>query len=194
MSEVEAALTKWISEVKMLERQFGEKVCDKMKIAIMTSMLPPIIQDFVYQNVTRDMLFENLLEKIGVWVGKSCRHERRVTPMDAGEVGWSDDNESEEHVGAVGAWSRCGRCDGWEHFARDCPCKGKGKWDFGKFGGKGKHNGNSNSKGGYKGDGKNNQYKGDGKGGKGQKVGGKGYQGTCWRCGMVGHKANECTK
>ena len=53
----------------MLESQFGEKVGDKMKIAIMTSMLPPVIQDFAYQNVTRDMLFENLLEKIGVRVG-----------------------------------------------------------------------------------------------------------------------------
>ena len=95
---------------------------------------------------------------------------------------------------AVGAWSRCNRCDRWGHFARDCPSKGKEKWDFGKGGGKGNHNGNSNFKGGYKGDGKNNQHKGDGKGGKGQKGGGKGYQGTCWRCGMVGHKANECTK
>ena len=42
----------------MLESQFGEKVGDKMKIAIMTSMLPPVIQDFACQNVTRDVLFE----------------------------------------------------------------------------------------------------------------------------------------
>ena len=43
---------------------------------------------------------------------------------------------SEEHVDAVGAWSRCSRCDGWGYFARGCPSKGKGKWDFGKGGGK----------------------------------------------------------
>ena len=76
--------------------------------------------------------------------------------MDIGEVGWSDDNESEEHVDAVGAWSRCNRCDGWVHFARDWPSKGKGKLEFGKGGGKGDRNGNSHFKGGYKGDGKNN--------------------------------------
>ena len=67
----------------MLERKVGEKVGDKMKmkIAIMTSMLPPVIQDLVYQNV-------------------SCRHERGVTTMD---VGWSDCNEGEEDVDPVGA-------------------------------------------------------------------------------------------
>ena len=65
VSRVEAALTKWISKVKMLESQFGENVGGKMKIAIMTSMLPLVIQDFVYQNVRR--------------MGrKSCRHERGV--------------------------------------------------------------------------------------------------------------------
>ena len=80
MSEVEAALTKWISKVKMLESQFGEKVGDKMKIAIMTSMLPLVIQDFVYQNVTRED------RRVG---RKSCRHEREghATPMDIGRLG-----------------------------------------------------------------------------------------------------------
>ena len=69
VSEVEAALTKWISKIKMLESQFGEKVDDKMKIAIMTLMLPFVIQDFVYQNVTRDMLFENYSRR------SACRSE-----------------------------------------------------------------------------------------------------------------------
>ena len=37
------------------------------------------------------------------------------------------------------------------------------------------------------------EWKGDGKGdGKGEKGKGKGYQGTCWKCGKVGHKALEC--
>ena len=127
VSEVEAALTKWISKIQMLESQFGEMVGDKIKIATMTSMLPPVIQDFVCHNVTRDMLFETLLEKIGVWVGYRVAMNEVVTHMDVGEVGWSDYNESEEHVDAVGAWSRCNRCDGWGHFAQDCPSKGNGK-------------------------------------------------------------------
>ena len=98
--------------------------------------------------------------------------------MDIGEVGWNDDNESEEHVDAAGAWSRCNRCDGCGHFARDCPSKGKGKSDFGKGGGKGNRDVNSNFKGGCIGDGKNNQYKGNGQGGKGAEE---------WRQGLPGN-------
>ena len=52
VSEVETWLTKWISKIKILESQFGEKFGDKMKTAIMPSMLRLAIQDFVYQNVT----------------------------------------------------------------------------------------------------------------------------------------------
>ena len=29
---------------------------------------------------------------------------------------------------------------------------------------------------------------------KGPTDSGKGYQGTCWRCGKVGHKASECAR
>ena len=155
VSEVEGALTKWISKVKMLEKQFGETVGDKMKIAIMTSMLPSVIQDFVYQNVNRDTLFEGLLEKIGVWVNNRVAMNEGGTPMDVGEVDWND-NEGNEHVDAVGAWTRCNRCEGWGHIARDCPTKGKGKGgDYAKGGGKGSYG----YMGGGKGDGKNNQYK-----------------------------------
>ncbi len=59
---------------------------------------------------------------------------------------------------------------------------------------------NSWAKGGVKGGGKG-PSKGSfpGKGDFGQAKGlkgvgkGAGYQGTCWRCGAVGHKAAECT-
>jgi hypothetical protein len=56
---------------------------------------------------------------------------------------------------------------------------------FGKAKGKGKENHNF---GGYYGKGKG---KDSGKGGF-SKGGGKGYQGTCYSCGKVGHKAWEC--
>ena len=61
----------------------------------------------------------------------------------------------------------------------------------GGFKGYGKGRG---TKGGFKGDGKGSGYKGFEKGywpeGEGK---GGGYQGTCFKCGKVGHKAVECS-
>ena len=91
----------------------------------------------------------------------------------------------------------CLRCGGFGHFARECPtpeCRGKGK---GAKGGKGgvdfRFKGKGESvKGGWGWYGKSGfTDNGLGKGNKG-KSGGKGYQGICWLCGEVGHKAAEC--
>ena len=90
-------------------------------------------------------------------------------PMDIGGLGWPEDEEWS--VDAVSAGTQCYRCGGKGHMASQCPTqKGKGKGQE-KGKGKGKGKGNSAEKG------------------KGE---GKGYQGTCWNCGKVGHKASEC--
>lgn len=89
--------------------------------------------------------------------------------------------------------------------ARECPRKGKGKSRIEKGAGKGQEKGKG---GGWKGQygkgfgekGKGSGWKGGGysKGGGFGKGGGKGkgfgYQGTCYRCGVVGHKAAECER
>ena len=117
----------------------------------------------------------------------------------------------EEYVeGAVYASTKCYECGGYGHMARDCANKAKGKgggksaWSLkGKDGEKGKGGGKTGGKaagaGGFaKGSGAS-PWEGKGetqwwmqKGGKGLKGKGKGYQGTCWRCWQVGHKAAEC--
>jgi hypothetical protein len=196
LHEVESGLQRWKEKVKILEREFDEKLNNRMKIAIATSILPVAIQDHVFQTVDDATTFENMMAKISAWV--SNRVAMQGVPMDVGQVEEEEWWSEEWEVGAVGAWTQCHACRGYGHLAKDCPNnkgKGKGKDQYGKGGFKG------NDKGGGKGNyyGKGNNY---GKGGKGfdkgggkgnfNGKGGKGYLGTCFACGKVGHKAAEC--
>jgi hypothetical protein len=58
----------WLGKTKILEKQFGEKLGNKMKIAIVTSMMPMTIQDHSFQVVSESRHFDGLLENIGAWV------------------------------------------------------------------------------------------------------------------------------
>ena len=192
VKDVEMALNRWEGKVKILQKEFNEQVGDKMKIAIMTSMLPTVIQDYIYTNITEKTLFGDILEKVRSWVGNRVAMMGGPTPMDIGEVEeWGEADHDDGDVMAVGAWTKCHRCEGWGHMQRECPTQPKGK-------GKGKEPHTQDGKGmqkGYYGYNRGGQkgFKGESKGGKGPKGGGKGYQGTCWRCGQVGHKSPECT-
>ena len=108
------------------------------------------------------------------------------------EWSWGEGEEAEVQYVGKGGSSQCLRCGGWGHFARECGTpkgKGKGKGEKGWKGqGKGWKGGGHDGKGKGKTSGKGFGYQGVVNYGKG----GKGYQGICWKCGEVGHKAVEC--
>lgn len=79
-----------------------------------------------------------------------------------------------EDIDAVGASVQCHNCEGWGHYARECPTTGKDK-GAAKGGGKSSSEGQWSPKGG--------------KGGQGKSLG---YKGTCYKCGDVEHMAFEC--
>ena len=54
--ELEAAVERWGEKVKVLKREFDEK-------AIFTSMCPPNIQDYTYQNVDDEVTFDSTSQK-----------------------------------------------------------------------------------------------------------------------------------
>ena len=179
LRDVETEINKWEEKVRALKTQFGEELTNGMKIAILTNMMPLVIQDFIYTHVDKDTKYEEIKDKVKAITGNKLAMNMGPAPMDIGELKGGE----EEDVGLVGAHVQCHRCHGYGHLARDCATsKGKGKTDYK---GSSKGDGKASWKSGGKGDGKG-YSKGSGK------AAGKGYQGICRRCGKVGHKAAEC--
>ena len=209
LADVETLVSRWEDRVKRLETQFQETISDKMRMAIFTNIMPVAIQDYIYTHADKETKYVQLREKVQAMIGNKISVSTGPVPMDIGDVkGKSDDNDDhcgdyywdDIEVDGVGD-DYCLRCGGYGHYAKDCPTKSKGKGkglDKGKgkgfFKGKGDYNNNVKGKGDY-----NYNYGAKGKSdynhnakGKGKSSKGKGYQGTCWNCGKVGHKANEC--
>ena len=209
LTNFETSVTMWEEKVKRLTAQFNENVSNNMKIAIFTNMMPASLQDFVYIHTEKDCKYEEVREKVAALVSNKVAANARPTPMDIGDVGengeewWhacDEQYDDEQEVDIVAGYYQCRNCEGYGHFARECPSKGKGKGKGPKGIEKGKGKGKGKAKGkGVKGE----RWSLKGKGsGKDQMYGyrpqpfngkGKGYQGECWNCGQVGHKANECT-
>ena len=179
---VESELTRWEEKVKVLSKEFGENFSDTVRVGIILSVMPPSVQEMIYNSLGDNVKYEEVASKIRSVVSTKVAMMQGPAPMDIGQV--EDENAkshdysaNEEEIGAVSMSTQCHGCGGWGHLKRDCPTiKGKGK---------------SGGKGGSKGGGKG----GDKGGGKGWlKDGGKsGFRGACYKCGKVGHRAFECT-
>ena len=79
-----------IEDDAQLTKSYGEEpVKNDMKIAIMTSILPAVIQDFVYQYVDNKTKYADISEKVKAWVGNRVAMASEPIPMDIGEVGWA---------------------------------------------------------------------------------------------------------
>ena len=64
----------------------------------MTSMMPMLVQDFVYQNVDEKPKATELHERIRSWVRHKVAMSDGPSPMDVGNVGnGEDEHDGEQH-------------------------------------------------------------------------------------------------
>ena len=165
-------MAKWENGLKELARSENVTLPDMIKLAALTEICTDDIRDTIYQNVDAGGTYVAIKEKVISWVSNRMASRSEATPMDIGGV-------KDDEYGINGMNCYC--CGGEGHMSKVCPKKPKDKGQ-----GKGQPAATGKSE------------KGKGKGGKGGKGGDKGkgkgggYQGTCWRCGKVGHKTAEC--
>ena len=188
--ELQGVVEEWEVQAKQLEIEHEIVLDERIKSALLASMLPTDFQDYMFQWTDGKTTFKEMKDKI-LALAMNRASLGRPMPMEVDRVRaaeWHEEDpggEMEEcdadekdvnYVGEV-----CRRCGGHGHYARECPTpKGKGK---GK--GKGKSDG-------YTGKGKSHG-KGENNYGKGAKDGGgKGFRGECWHCGRTGHRAQDC--
>ena len=92
LTEIEAGITKWEEKCKMLAGQFGEKISDRMAMAILTNMMPSSIQDYMYTHADMDPKYEELKEKVRAMVSNKIANNMGPAPMDVGGVGGHHDH------------------------------------------------------------------------------------------------------
>ena len=113
---MEVSVGKWEEKVSKLMSQFGEKLGDRIKIAIFTNMLPTTLQAHVYTDVQDGAKYEDVRNRIFALTSNKVAAAAGPSPMDVGQVhNWGDDqshDQGEYEVDAVSMNTQCWKCGG----------------------------------------------------------------------------------
>jgi hypothetical protein len=189
--DISGFIDKWETKVLALSRDFKETLSEKMRAAILISMLPPELQNTLVQQADKITDYKTTKDKIiGIVEAKLALKDPDSMDVDAVRppeeqtpYPYVQEHDHCEHldIDAMGKGGfQCYRCGGQGHVANKCATPSKGKGKAKGFDGKA---GKASCKGDF---GKN-------PGGKvGHGKGGGEWQGFCSYCGKPGHGPRDC--
>ena len=102
LNEVETAIAKWEEKVKALALQFSQELPERLKMAVLTSLVPGSVQDYVYTFVDETTKYEELREKVRLLVSNKIAVNTGPKPMEVDQIKYDDDYHQEEDINAVG--------------------------------------------------------------------------------------------
>lgn len=79
-------MEEWGLKVLRLEREHGEKISDRMRMALLLSMVPDDLQDLIYQQAGSIQSYDDARGRLkGIVQNRVMRSQ--ATPMDIGRIG-----------------------------------------------------------------------------------------------------------
>lgn len=130
VEDVLTGIVRWESMVAILARGHKEVLSDKMRMALLISILPTSRQECIMEHLDRLTTYNEVHDKV-VSVVQACPRYSASDAMDCSGLdyyeGYTEDYTEEADIDAISR-DHCARCGGFGHYARDCTTpKGKGK-------------------------------------------------------------------